>query len=71
MKREAAEKLIMNTPDDEPPSPYFFYLRTEPDVDIAAEHKDEKVILPDPNREHVSVNSEYLYFNLEDPKPDS
>lgn len=46
--------------------PHFFYLRVEPDMDIAIRYNDEKAILLDPDRERVSANREYLHFNLTD-----
>ncbi|XP_026830380.1 uncharacterized protein LOC113563220 [Ooceraea biroi] len=64
-KREAAGKLVMDMAGADRNGPYFFYLRTEPDIDIAIEHNDEKVI-PDPGRERISANRKYLYFNLRD-----
>lgn len=46
--------------------PYFFYLKAEPDIDIAIRYNDEKVIPPDLDRESISVNRKRLYFNLTD-----
>ncbi|KAG7189278.1 hypothetical protein KM043_008829 [Ampulex compressa] len=46
--------------------PYFFYVKAEPDVEIALEHDDEEVIAPDLDRESVFGNYRYLYFNLAD-----
>jgi len=66
VKRNAAQKLVMDMPSDEIESPYFFYLRAEPDMEIAIEHKDEIVIPPDPAIEYICTNSKCLYFNLSD-----
>ncbi|XP_061939701.1 cilia- and flagella-associated protein 251-like isoform X1 [Apis cerana] len=48
------------------PLPYFFYLKVEPDIDIAIEHDDEKVILADTERENITGDYQRLYFNLSD-----
>ncbi|XP_046144582.1 uncharacterized protein LOC114872721 isoform X2 [Osmia bicornis bicornis] len=48
------------------PIPYLFYVRTEPDIDIAIEHDDEEVILVDLDREGVIAQSRRVFFNLTD-----
>ncbi|XP_050462545.1 fibrous sheath CABYR-binding protein-like isoform X3 [Cataglyphis hispanica] len=65
-KREAAEKLIRDMARADENIPYFFYLKAEPDIDIAIRYNDEKVIPPDLDRESISVNRKRLYFNLTD-----
>ncbi|XP_070153651.1 uncharacterized protein [Polyergus mexicanus] len=65
-KREAAEKLVRDTARAEENIPYFFYLKAEPDIDIAIRYNDEKVIPPDLDRESISANRRRLYFNLTD-----
>lgn len=65
-KRAAAEKLIRDMARADENIPYFFYLKSEPDIDIAIQHNDEKVIPVDFGRESISVNYRYLHFNLID-----
>ncbi|EFN60778.1 hypothetical protein EAG_02249 [Camponotus floridanus] len=65
-KRKAAEKLLGDMARAEEDIPYFFYLKAEPDMDIAIRYNDEKVIPPDLDRESISVNRRHLYFNLTD-----
>ncbi|KAK1122332.1 hypothetical protein K0M31_009554 [Melipona bicolor] len=48
------------------PVPYIFYLRAEPDIEIATEHDDEQVIAADPDRENVAGSYKRLFFNLTD-----
>ena len=48
------------------PVPYIFYLRAEPDIEIATEHDDELVIAADPDRENVAGPYKRLFFNLTD-----
>ncbi|XP_076242115.1 uncharacterized protein LOC143184052 isoform X2 [Calliopsis andreniformis] len=48
------------------PIPYLFYLKTEPDIDIAIEHDDEAVIPVDLERESILGNYKRLFYNLED-----
>ncbi|XP_031771634.1 golgin subfamily A member 6-like protein 22 [Apis florea] len=48
------------------PLPYFFYLKMEPDIDIAMEHDDEEIILADTERENINGDFQRLYFNLSD-----
>ncbi|XP_043529471.1 troponin T, skeletal muscle-like [Frieseomelitta varia] len=48
------------------PVPYIFYLRAEPDIEIATEHDDEQVIAADPDRENVAGSYKRLSFNLTD-----
>ncbi|XP_072767548.1 uncharacterized protein [Anoplolepis gracilipes] len=65
-KRKAAEKLLRDMARAEENIPYFFYLKAEPDMDIAIRYNDEKVIPPDLDRESISVDRKHLYFNLTD-----
>ncbi|GAB1863874.1 hypothetical protein CAJAP_04953 [Camponotus japonicus] len=65
-KRKAAEKLLRDMARAEENIPYFFYLKAEPDIDIAIRYNDEKVIPPDLDRESISANRKHLYFNLTD-----
>ncbi|CAD1474497.1 unnamed protein product [Heterotrigona itama] len=48
------------------PVPYIFYLRAEPDIEIATEHDDEQVVAADPDRENVTASYKQLFFNLTD-----
>nr|XP_012142977.1 PREDICTED: cell wall protein PRY3-like isoform X2 [Megachile rotundata] len=48
------------------PIPYIFYVKAEPDIDIAIEHDDEEVILADLDRENVVASSKRIFFNLKD-----
>lgn len=48
------------------PVPYIFYLRTEPDIEIATEHDDEQVVAADLDRESVAGSYKRLFFNLAD-----
>lgn len=70
-KRDAARKLVRDmarVDDDDDDVPYFFSLKVEPDMDIAIQHNDKKVIPPDIGRESISANRRYLHFNLTDNK---
>jgi len=55
----------MDMPNDDD-GPYFFYLRSKPDMEIAIEHNDEIVIRPDPAMEYICTDQKCLYFNLSD-----
>lgn len=46
--------------------PYFFYVNTEPDIEIGVEHDDETILLPDVTREKIVSDFTPLYFNLAD-----
>ncbi|XP_053998866.1 uncharacterized protein LOC128887222 isoform X2 [Hylaeus anthracinus] len=46
------------------PIPYFFYLKAEPDIEIAIEHDDEVVIPADTDRETIVGNYKRVWFNL-------
>lgn len=48
------------------PIPYFFYLKAEPDIQIAIEHDDELVIEADPDRESIVGCYARLFYNLKD-----
>ncbi|XP_026668086.1 uncharacterized protein LOC108623446 isoform X2 [Ceratina calcarata] len=48
------------------PIPYHFYVRAEPDIDIAIEHDDEVVIPEDTDRERIVGDYRRLFFNLFD-----
>ncbi|XP_067205147.1 uncharacterized protein [Linepithema humile] len=65
-KREGAKQLVADVIRADEDIPYFFYLRVEPDVDIAIQCNDERAISPDSDRERISANRKYLYFNLTD-----
>ncbi|XP_043794813.1 cilia- and flagella-associated protein 251-like [Apis laboriosa] len=61
-----ADDLVKDSARGMEPLPYFFYLKVEPDIDIAIEHDDEKVILADTERENITGDYQRLYFNLSD-----
>ncbi|XP_031370965.1 uncharacterized protein LOC102674858 [Apis dorsata] len=61
-----ADDLVKDSARVMEPLPYFFYLKVEPDIDIAIEHDDEKVILADTERENITGDYQRLYFNLSD-----
>lgn len=65
-KREMAKQFVADTIRADEDIPYFFYLKVEPDTDIAIQYNDEKAISPDSDRERISANCKYLYFNLTD-----
>ncbi|XP_014485559.1 PREDICTED: uncharacterized protein LOC106750037 [Dinoponera quadriceps] len=66
-KRDAARKLVRDVaPAVDDDVPYFFFLKVEPDMNIAIQHNDKKVIPPDIGRESISANRSYLYFNVTD-----
>ncbi|OAD61064.1 hypothetical protein WN48_01132 [Eufriesea mexicana] len=48
------------------PVPYIFYLKVEPDIDIAIEHDDDEVIAADTDRESIVGAYRRLFFNLTD-----
>ncbi|XP_076679253.1 uncharacterized protein LOC143374739 isoform X2 [Andrena cerasifolii] len=48
------------------PIPYLFYLKAEPDIQIAIEHDDELVIDADPDRESIAGCYARLFYNLKD-----
>lgn len=48
------------------PIPYIFYVRAEPDIEIAIEHDDEEVIPADTACEIIVGDFKRLVFNLED-----
>ncbi|KAG9428939.1 cilia- and flagella-associated protein [Apis mellifera carnica] len=61
-----ADDLVKDSARGMEPLPYIFYLKVEPDIDIAIEHDDENVILADTERENITGDYQKLYFNLSD-----
>ncbi|KZC10425.1 hypothetical protein WN55_01854 [Dufourea novaeangliae] len=46
------------------PIPYFFFVKAEPDIDIAIEHDDEEVFPADTDREKIVADCKRIWFNL-------
>ncbi|XP_076180033.1 uncharacterized protein LOC143153090 isoform X2 [Ptiloglossa arizonensis] len=61
---EEVSDLARDSARADEPIPYFFYLKTEPDLEIAIEQDDEDVILADTDREKIMSNYEQRWFNL-------
>ncbi|KOC66554.1 hypothetical protein WH47_08947 [Habropoda laboriosa] len=58
--------LVKDCARAQEPLPYIFYLKAEPDIDIAIEHDDVVVIEEDTDRENIVGDFRRVFFNLTD-----
>ncbi|CAK9812645.1 hypothetical protein ANTPLA_LOCUS7475 [Anthophora plagiata] len=61
-----ASDLVRDCARAEEPLPYIFYVKAEPDIDIALEHDDQVVIEEDTDRENIVGDFKCIFFNLTD-----
>ncbi|XP_043264371.1 uncharacterized protein LOC122404472 [Colletes gigas] len=61
---QEADDLLRDCARAAEPIPYFFYLKAEPDIEIALEHDDEEVIPADTDRENIVSKDERISYNL-------
>ncbi|CAK9820177.1 hypothetical protein ANTQUA_LOCUS10517 [Anthophora quadrimaculata] len=61
-----ASDLVRDCARAAEPVPYIFYVKAEPDIDIAIEHDDQVVIEEDTDRENIVGDFKCIFFNLTD-----